>query len=109
MEAQGTVHEVRCCILILAELYAPAEDVAACCEPVQPDVRTVNDSRDETLVHRVVDLVPERRDQRVVDPTEHTANRNKAVLDVCVAGIAAHTIAPGVPAALIDCSDKKEV
>ena len=53
MEADNTIHEVCCRILILSELYTSAKDKTTRCKAVQPYIRAVNNRCYETFIGRV--------------------------------------------------------
>ena len=97
MESNNAVHQIRDRVLISLELNPSAEDELAGSQTVQPDVGAIDDGFHQPLIDGVIDFLPKRKDERISDPVEHTADRNESILRISNGGIHARAVAPGFP------------
>nr|DAW27004.1 MAG TPA: hypothetical protein [Caudoviricetes sp.] len=92
-------HQAGQRVLVFQHFHTGTQQIACAHQTVQPDVGAIQNGVDETTVHRLVELAPERLDEGVGDVVEHTAERDEVVLHVSGLGVAASVVAPCGPAA----------
>ncbi len=94
MEPDDPVRQIDERILVGAEFDLAIDQRAGCDQAVDEAADGANDTFDQPLVARLIDVAIGREDDRVFNPVEHAADRDEGILDIGRAGVAARAVAP---------------